>query len=466
VSYFEIEPGTKTLCKELNTGKGHTGFFYFDDKTISAEICSYDESFDLKPEKSLFLHTEKNQIVSLHSTIVRSASSRGRQSEGEMATYKQRIISNIAVIGHDRWESTDKLKRVIFSVKRSRELLKHKEKFATLANNKIDDKFDSYLFSETTNGMTIRADYGASFSDEYNAPTDISPYLEIEFDTGVTLFEYLDHVKYLVQFFSLSLGVHMKPSDIKICRFTRDEMFAALDANTDPGDYSVEYVWREIPVEDSDLLVGGSLVTAWDDGELAALRQCIVVWMERYTDWKKANNQMMTCLASRGGISADRLLAACKWFEEIPLTRTQAAITDEHIQIIAETAAEKGSQLGYAKIKDRITGRLKLIKAESNEERFSRLLTKVKQKFGSSIVDDAIIEHLKRAIEFRGKSAHGYFRSADESEFRVFAKSIYALEALCFLLTACDLPIHAAAPERAQSNSFIEKYRLAWKSTV
>jgi len=466
VLYFEIESATKTLCKELNTGKGYTGFFYFDDKTISAEICSYDESFDLKPEKSIFLHTEKNKVVSLHSTIVTSASSMGRQSEGEMATYKQHIISNMAVIGRDRWEATDRLKRVIFSIKRSRELLKHKEKFARLANKKIGDEFEPELFSETANGLTIRAGYGASFSFEYNAPTDISPYLEIEFEAGVTLFEYLEYVDCLVQFFSLSLGVHMNPSGIRICRLSRDEMLAALDANTDPGDYSVEYVWPEVPAEDSDLWAGGSLFTAWDDGELVALRQCIVVWMKRRANWKKANDQMMDSLASRGGISADRLLAACKWFEEIPLTRTQAAIADQHIQIIAETAVQKASQLGYAKIKDRIIGALKRIKTETNEEKFSRLLNKVKEKFGPTIVDDAITMHLKRAIEFRGKSAHGHFSPEDEAEFRVFAKSIYALEALCFLLTACDLPIHAAAPERAQSNPLLKHYRLAWKSTI
>ena len=30
---FIIEPGKNILCKELNTGKASTGFFYLDDKT-------------------------------------------------------------------------------------------------------------------------------------------------------------------------------------------------------------------------------------------------------------------------------------------------------------------------------------------------------------------------------------------------------------------------------------------------
>lgn len=66
MSWFDIEPGRKLLCQELNTGKDHTGFFYLDDKTISAEICSYDEYLYIQPEKPVFLRTEN--IKSFHYT--------------------------------------------------------------------------------------------------------------------------------------------------------------------------------------------------------------------------------------------------------------------------------------------------------------------------------------------------------------------------------------------------------------
>lgn len=170
---------------------------------------------------------------------------------------------------------------------------------------------------------------------------------------------------------------------------------------------------------------------------------------------------MMHSLTLRQQISADRLLTACKWFEEIPLTRAQPAIADDHIELIAQAAAQKGSDLGYAAIKNRITGALKSIRTESNEDRFSRLLNTVERKFGESIFDAVILTHLKRALEFRGKSAHGHFSPADDAEYRAFVKSICATEALCSLLTACDFPITSAGIERARSNPFVRDYRLA-----
>lgn len=460
---FDIEPGKQIHCQELNTGKGYTGFFYLDDKQITADICSYDESFYFLPQKPIFLRTEKNQIVSLHSNISDYPGSSVRTFEPKMETHKLHIISNTAVIGDDRWDSADKLKRVTFLVRRAKNLLKHKEKFDKLAKRKIGDEYDSDLFSVTSNGMTIRVGYRYGYSLEYNTTTKITPYLEIEFPAGATLSDYLDHVSAVVEFLSFCLGAHMKPSEMRICRLTRDEFMAALKAQAHPQDYAVHYIWPEAPVDDMDLWVGGSLVKAWDEEELAALKECIALWFGREAAWNKANAQMMYCLTLRQQFSADRLLTACNWFAEIPLTHAQAAITDEHIELIAQAAAQKGSELGYGAIKNRITGALKSTRTESNEERFSRLLNTVKQKFGPGIVDHAFMTHLKRALELRGKSAHGHFSPVDDVECRAFVKSVYAMEALCFLLTARDLPITAAGVERAQSNPFLRDYRRAYE---
>ena len=183
--------------------------------------------------------------------------------------------------------------------------------------------------------------------------------------------------------------------------------------------------------------------------------------MARDADWNKAYVLMMHCLASRNEISGDRLLAACNWFAEIPLTRAASAITEEHIAAIAETAAETASRLGYGKLKDRIKGALKPIRTETNEERFSRLVTMVKQKFGPAIIGAAIIMDLKRAMDFRGKSAHGHFSPTDDADLRAFVKSIYAMKGPRFLLTACDLPIDSAGLSRAQSNPFMMNYGIA-----
>jgi hypothetical protein len=207
-------------------------------------------------------------------------------------------------------------------------------------------------------------------------------------------------------------------------------------------------------------LVGGPLFTAWDNEELRALREALITWVRRNADWKNANDQMMHCLASKHEISPDRLLAACKWFEEIPLTKARAAITEEHIAIIAETASLKASELGYSNTRERIAGALKPLRMQSNEQRFSRLVEQVRERFGPSILGSEAVNHLKNALAFRGKSAHGHYTASDDAEFRNFVKSIYAVEALCFLLMALDLPIAGKGIERANSNQFITDYRM------
>ena len=87
----------------------------------------------------------------------------------------------------------------------------------------------------------------------------------------------------------------------------------------------------------------------------------------------------------------------------------------------------------------------------------------MKQKFGPGIVDHLFMTHLKRALELRGKAAHGHYSPADDSEFRAFVKSICAVEGLCFLLTACDLPITPASIKRARSNPFLRDYHRAYE---
>jgi hypothetical protein len=65
-------------------------------------------------------------------------------------------------------------------------------------------------------------------------------------------------------------------------------------------------------------------------------------------------------------------------------------------------------------------------------------------------------------MSFRGKSAHGHFNPESEAEFRAFSKSTRAMEALCYLLTALDLPIGEEGLKRIGSNSVLRDYRMAY----
>ena len=63
-----------------------------------------------------------------------------------------------------------------------------------------------------TFALTVRSD------------VDLYTYVDLGFHTGTTLLEYLDDVSRVVEFFVFLLGVHMKPSDIRISRLSSDEL--------------------------------------------------------------------------------------------------------------------------------------------------------------------------------------------------------------------------------------------------
>lgn len=464
MSAFEIKSGETVHCMEMNSGRKFTGTFKFDQDGIHTYIYSFEKSFFIRPEDPIVLLTEKNVIVSLHSNISAPPGSSSRIREPKRTTYRQDITSNIAVIGHDGWTATDKVKRVSFKVKHTKDLLRHPAKTKALAEHRFTNEDDFSLYSAPASDMTVRADYSVAYSSDFDAPTNICPQFELEFDDGKTLNNYVHHISCYVQFLSFSLGILLKPSEIHISRHSRDEMMALIAKQSYPGDHNVNYVWPEFEIDACNVWVGGSPVSASNDDELFTLRQCLVSWMGRYTKWRNAYALMMTSLTLKGEISANRLIAACKWFEEIPLTKSKNAIEEEHVIALTRAATEKASELGYkSAITRRIAGSLKSIRTESHEDRFSRLVMLVRQRFGYSILSEGVVLHLRRAIEFRGKTAHGHFEPVDEVEFRAFSKATYAMEAICYLLTALDLPIHEDGLKRVQHNPVVRDYLNAYE---
>jgi hypothetical protein len=127
-------------------------------------------------------------------------------------------------------------------------------------------------------------------------------------------------------------------------------------------------------------------------------------------------------------------------------------------------AAKKAQELGHLPIiRERIAGAIKWVKAESAEERFTRLVAIIEKRFGKDILTDGAVADLRRAIQFRGRTAHGHFNPDSDAEFRAFSKSIQAMEALCFMLTALDLPISEAGMMRITNNPLVRDYRLAYE---
>jgi hypothetical protein len=171
----------------------------------------------------------------------------------------------------------------------------------------------------------------------------------------------------------------------------------------------------------------------------------------------------MSSFGMENVMSAERLLNACRWFEEIPTTQAQNALSDEDVEMISATATKTAQGLGYPPaIQRRIAGAIKRLKSESSEERFRRLVAMIEEKFGKGILAKDAVAHLKRAIEFRGKAAHGRFSPESDNEFRAFSNSTLAMEAICYLLTALDLPISNTGIARIGYNPLVRNYLLAY----
>lgn len=455
--------GNKTTslhCTELVTGKNLTGLLTLAADRIRVNIYSYDDLFSIDPEHPIFLLTEKNDIVSLHSNVGSRPGRSSRLIAPVRTIHRQDIISNIAIIGHDPWTVDDRVKRVTFTVKHTNELLMHKGKFANVGRRETMQQDAWLILRDWAAGMRIEARYAAVYEMGFDAPQKVWPSFGIEFDDPPTIHEYVRHVSDYVRFLSFCLGVPLTPSEFCINRLSLHDVITAMEAEVYPGDHRVHYVWPEAEIESRDLWVGGSPVRAWDDQELAAFRGSLVIWMTRAMTWSKAYALMMESFAKKKEISAERLVSACRWFEEIPLTKARQAISDADIDAISAAAIEAADSRGLAMdIRRRVAGAIKWIKAETAEEQFWRLVKLVQEKFGPDCLPDSAVPHLKQAIAFRGKTAHGHFEPKDEAEFRAFLKSITALEALCMLLMAFDLPINTEGIARMRFNPVIRDYR-------
>lgn len=272
---------------------------------------------------------------------------------------------------------------------------------------------------------------------------------------------YIQHVTSYVCFLSFCLGSTLRPTEIAIDRMSTEEIIKAIEEQTYHSSHEVHYVWPRAEIDSRDLWVGGSPVLAYDEDELAAFRKCLIAWMDRADEWRKPYVMMMSSLRRKDEISAERLMIACRWFEELPNARSKDALSAEDADAIVAAAYSRAVELGRGSVRDRIAASISRIKEETAAERFSRLIGLVENKFGKEIFPDNAVSHLKNAIQFRGRAAHGHFNPTSEREYRAFSKAIHAMEALCVLLTGVELPIPESGLERMRRNPPVRDYRTA-----
>jgi hypothetical protein len=462
MAHGELEIGRKYHCREETTGLGLTGNFVIERDIMKVELFSYEKFFHVDCDDYLLLRTETNDMASLHDNI--PGETGHTHSRPALTTYSATIISNLVVIGRDPWPPADLVRQTRFRIPHVHDTLHHVPSFNRVANTKFGTDVNNVIFSAQIGDERIQASYNYSGSMSYNYPQKVEAVLGIEFDTPQTLREYRMRVQAIVRFFTAALGTRLHASDIGISRLTDVEQRVAIESGAGLGNHLVYEIQdaHEPRESGSDVWTGHQFVHSRDDTELSALIACLTMWIRRDTEWLRSTVLMLECMALDGVMSADRLLSACKWFEEIPGTKSEVAISPDDIEEIAKHANKKAIELGYADLAGRVTGAVKGLSRETRAQQLGRVVSEVRRVFGQDCLDDQIVSFLIKAYGFRGRVAHGHFSPEDDKEYSEFAKSVYAMECVSYLLTISDLPMLDAGKKRVLGNPMVRNYKMSF----
>ena len=453
-----LESGRRYFCREEMTGRQHCGMFYVDEQELVAELFAFDQYLGGKFDELLIIRLETNAIASLHNNIAHGPS-RSYDITNARETCSWRVVSNAVVVGDVVWESGAPIHRVHFAIDHAEELLRHCDRYDAMVDAEIGGEMPNpLLFELRVRDMIVRVRYTASGNFSAKRPTRVGIRYELEFDTPRDLNTYLADVGILVQFVSAALGFRFTPSDIRISSLTSVAHLETVKAKNGRKAHRLHYIW---PVEapKRSFWVGRSPVHARGDAELAALITCLQQWIERDPAWRGATAMMMGAFALQDTLSGERLLNACSWLEEIPGADSEIIASEEDIAAIADAAAAVAEKRGLADYRTRVAGVIRgQLKKESNAERFARLQGAVRERFGDDAPGDDIVPHLLKAMQLRGQAAHGYFEPVRDADFQAFSKAIYAMEALCYLLTVKDLPMSGEGMIRATRQHIVTNY--------
>ncbi len=434
---------------------------------MHVNIYSYGDFFLIRSDHPVFLKTADAETVSLHSNITGGSGTTSRSIDQNQQIYEtvhhQEIVSNVVVVGNTRWEDSDKVKRVHFTVGHIDHLLRHRGKIEAISSARYPEEEHFILFRDAADGMRLSAWYAAKYNASLSSPQSVRPTFEIEFDVPVGLYKYVESLSNYVFFLSLLVGASLAPREIYIDRLSFDEVKERIEVHSYSGNHRVHYVWPEDEIKNGDTNGFGSPVRAYDDEALSTLRAVLITWMNRASEWKKSYQLMMASFSLRHVVSSERLINANRWLEAIPGGKPQNCLPKENIASISAVAAEEAARLGHPEgIQERIKNAISLVRAETSEDRFKRLVATVREKFGNQILPHNVVDHLVRAVRLRGKVAHGHFEPENDQKYRAFSKSTRAMEALCLLLTMRDLPISEEGCQQIASHPLVQSYCLAF----
>ena len=454
-----LEKDTDYVCCEQVTGRAIQGALHLSENQIEVRLVSFDDFFFIDSDTEyLPLRLEDNTYATMHSAFFGGP---GRRSSRTESTHNQTISASTLIHGPDEWKPDDPIRHVTFELPRAKTFLRYDPKIKELESNSPWSEIDTYAFAVELAGLTVRLGYRSTVSMVSERVRVEAPVFVIDFAQSRSIKTYLENVQTVVRFVSSALGITMHPENIRIRRVPDEEMRSGVEKGDFLGDHLVTQMWfRNSPQDEGEARSYRAFAGLFDEEEMLAFCACLRLWLEREAEWARSNVLMMECLHLQREISAERMLAACKWLEEVP-TAKAIRVTDEGIiKTISNAALHAADELGQNRLRARIPQALKRLTLESHRERFERLVAKVADRFGPHVVHKDMPDHLIAALrDFRGKVAHGHYEPKDDAESEAFARSIFAVEALCLMLTCFDMPMTKDGLDRIKHNRLVEQYR-------
>lgn len=451
MGYLEIEKEKRYFCQLIGREDKLAGTFSVAGGDIRVRLVQLDEFFHLDDAANLRVRTEDDWTASLFDNVPGSS---GRHGDA----YFHEIISNTAVLGDDAWSDDDRVARVSFRVPEADPLFEWSPVFERVADAEMGS-LETGLFAAAALDEKVNGHLLLSGTMRSRTPEQIQPLISVEFQERRTLEEMRVAVHRVVRFLSCGTGVHLRPKNIAISRYSEEEFRDRVAAHEPIPQHSLYYHGRE-NAEPARCEPFHSLLSLRDDACREAFESALREWIARDEEWRAATALMMAALETQGVMSGERLLNAARWLEETPGAKAAGVVAAEHAKALGKLVDKWAEKLGYGSLGGRFKNALSNVALESNRERFTRLVTEVRDVFGDEIVDGGMVVWLLEAMKLRGPAAHRANTGID-TDLAVFQRAVYALECLNLLLMLKDLPIGNDAVGRARRHPLVEQYRLS-----
>lgn len=452
-----LKPNEKILCVEQETGREIKGFFRYSPDSIETQLVSFDGFFQIPDDSRITLLAEDLKFITLLNSFS-STGSRSKHSEPKQHSHNQWIHSNLALVGDRPWTEDMAVKQVSFEVPHSQRILENRKFVELLTGEERFSDADRRVVHTSVDGITVSVWYAARYGWTGEFPTEWGPRIEIRFDTPKSIDDFTDTLFFVTSFLSFNLGVCLQWQDASISYMDDDEIETAIAAQSYVGRHQAIFLQDDHEPEMQRSGNWGSPCLCYNDEERAVFGDCLAEWLKRSSEWKTAYGLMMGFLRHQGSIGADRLLAACKCLEQIPGTQGRPVLDSDCVEQIVAAAMTKAKELGHRHLNGRIKSSLQRVGTEDHDTRFRRLYANALNGHATRRPVDTVISDLKNAMRLRGHAAHRSLQTDTDDAFRTLDRAISAVECLCVLLLATDLPLSKEGRDRLFRNPVVSDY--------